>query len=176
MKTKVGEYKGKIIVEGGENPENELKPWEMLFPSSEKGNDNNAQIEVLDSPSAIRITNVPNSSDSFLSYQLIQVVIPNSPIYGEFEGTQTRVHVISEGNPVMWPEVEDYQGEIELVDMILGFRGNRNGFPFDPEHYRACKLRIVQSVNDLEVTSDTINWDGGVPSVKFIKYIVNPNN
>lgn len=31
MKTKVGEYKGKVIVEGGENPENDLKPWEMLF-------------------------------------------------------------------------------------------------------------------------------------------------
>lgn len=36
MKTKVGEYKGKVIVEGGENPENELKPWEMLFPDSQK--------------------------------------------------------------------------------------------------------------------------------------------
>ena len=34
MKTRVGEYKGKVIVEGGENPKNELKPYEMLYPRS----------------------------------------------------------------------------------------------------------------------------------------------
>lgn len=33
MKTRVGEYKGKVIVEGGENPKNELKPYEMLYPA-----------------------------------------------------------------------------------------------------------------------------------------------
>lgn len=30
MKTKVGEYKGKVIVEGGENPKNELRSHEIL--------------------------------------------------------------------------------------------------------------------------------------------------
>lgn len=71
---------------------------------------------------------------------------------------------------------EDYQGELELVDMILGFRDSRNGFPFSPETYRACKLRIVPTEDDLEITSDTTTWDGGVPSVKFIKYKINLNN
>lgn len=30
MKTRVGEYKGKVIVEGGENPKNELRSHEIL--------------------------------------------------------------------------------------------------------------------------------------------------
>lgn len=30
MKTRVGEYKGKVIVEGGENPKNELRSMKYL--------------------------------------------------------------------------------------------------------------------------------------------------
>lgn len=172
MKTKVGEYKGKVIVEGGEDPENELKPWEMLFPTK-YGNENNADLTIVKSTTGVRVTNVTNTEDSLMAYQLIQIVLPNSPFYGEVKGTQTRVHVIAD-DIFMGEDSIDYE-DVPTMDILVDFQ-NRNGFPFDPEYYRGCKLRIVASESDLEVNSDTINYDGCIPRVKFIKYTVKLNN
>lgn len=171
MKTKVGEYKGKVIVEGGDNPENELKPWEMLFPQTKKNEDgNNASVTIARSTTELRITNV---TDSDLDYQLVQVVIPNSPFYGEVEGTQTRVSILTEylignGNPT--------DGYLPMMDIVVGFYDGRNGFPFDPINYVGCKLRIVASEDELEVDSNTTIFNGGIPSVKFINYTIKLNN
>lgn len=172
MKTKVGEYKGKVIVEGGDNPENELKPWEMLFPQVKNEEENNASVTIVNSTTELRITNV---TDSILDYQLVQVVLPDSPFYGEVEGTQTRANILSEtifmgdGNPT------DYEN-VPMMDIVVGFYANRNGFPFDPVNYRRCKLRIVASEDELEVTSNTTTFDGGIPSVKFTNYTIKLNN
>lgn len=171
MKTKVGEYKGKIIVEGGENPQNELKPYEMLFPTlNNENNENNAHITVVSSTTGVRVTNV---TGSLIDYQLIQVVLPNSPFYGEVEGTQTRVNIVAD-SVFMGDDSVNYE-DAPFMDVFVYFI-NRNGFPFDPEHYRACRLRIVKSVEEIEMSSNTIIHDGCVPSVKFIKYTTKLDN
>lgn len=170
MKTKVGRYKDKIIVEGGENPENDLRPWEILFPKTKDSDENDTYVTVIRSTAELRVTNV---TDSILDYQLIQIVIPNSPFYGEVEGTQTRANILAEfligdGNPT--------NGNLPMMDIVVGFYNNRNGFPFDPVNYRRCKLRIVASEDELVTDSNTTVFDGGIASAKFIKYTVKLNS
>lgn len=172
MKTKVGEYKGKVIVEGGENPENDLKPWEMLFPKVKESDENNAYVTIIRSTTELRVTNV---TDSVLDYQLVQVVIPNSPFYGEVEGSQTRTNILAETIYTGEGDPTDYEN-IPTMDIVVGFYNNRNGFPFDPVNYRRCKLRIVASEDELEVDSNTKVFEGGISSVKFIKYTINLDN
>lgn len=170
MKTKVGEYKGKVIVEGGENPENDLKPWEMLFPKVKESDGNNTYVTIIESTTELRITNV---TDSILDYQLVQVVIPNSPFYGEVEGTQTRANILAE---FLIGDGDPTNGNLPMMDIVVGFYNNRNGFPFDPVNYRRCKLRIVASEDELETDSNTTVFTGGIPSVKFINYTIKLNN
>lgn len=77
MKHKVGEYKGKVIVEGG-NLDNELLPHEMTFPSEEKK----------ETGSVFKITPENTIAWGFVLisnyHHWLVLVIPNSPVYGLF--------------------------------------------------------------------------------------------
>lgn len=151
--------------------------WEPYMVSVEyiKPDGNEATITTITSNTGVRVKNITNPEDGPLAYQLIQVVIPDSPFYGEVSGTQTRVHAIADGIYVGEGNPDNYDN-IPLMDMLVLFLGNRNGFPFDPENYRGCKIRIVASEDDLEIDSDTMTYDGCIPSVKFTKYTIKNKN
>lgn len=147
--------------------------WEPYMVSVEyiKPDGNEATINIVNSNTGVRVKNVTNPEDSSMAYQLIQVVLPDSPFYGEVSGTQTRVHAIADGVFVGDGNPGDYDN-VPLMDILVCFLGSRNGFPFDPENYRVCKIRIVASEDDLEIDSDTITHGGCIPSVKFTKYTI----
>lgn len=151
--------------------------WEPYMVSVEyiKPDGNEATMTIIPSNTGVRVTNITDTEDGLMSYQLIQVVLPNSPFYGEINGaTQTRVHAIAEGIFIGNEHIE-YEN-IPLMDVLVAFYGDRNGFPFDPEHYRGCKIRIVASEDDLEIDSNTVVKDGCIPSVKFTKYTIKNEN
>lgn len=151
--------------------------WEPIMVSVDyiKPEGTEATINIVNSNTGVRVKNVTEPEDGLLAYQLIQVVVPDPPFYGEVSGTQTRVHAIADGVFVGDGIPGDYDN-VPLMDILVCFLGNRNGFPFDPENYRGCKIRIVASEDDLEIDSDTITYDGCIPSVKFTKYTIKQNN
>lgn len=115
-----------------------------FFPKVKESDENNAYVTIIKSTTELRVTNV---TDSVLDYQLVQIVIPNSPFYGEVEGTQTRVNILAEGILIGGIKLVDDEN-LPMIDIVVGFYDSRNGFPFDPVNYRGCKLRIVASEDE----------------------------
>lgn len=79
MKTRVGEYKGKVIVEGGENPKNELKPYEMLYPAPLPPLFRYCKYTEEEVKACMFYEAYTFASNSFVD---IHLVIPDSPITG----------------------------------------------------------------------------------------------
>lgn len=85
MKTKVGEYKGKVIVEGGENPKNELKPHEILKEKLAEDlffKYRGIRYGIDERSSVFYKKHYYNENNS-LVYGKVFFIIPNSPILGK---------------------------------------------------------------------------------------------
>lgn len=148
MKTKVGEYKGKVIVEGGENPQNELKPHEMLFPSS----DSEVQIFDIDLgevKNSFSITPITDSQNREID--VVVAVIPGSPIKGEVEDNPYSARV---SKSTLTFDKDGY---------LLVFCVATSGTVFDTT--KLCLMKIVETEAELDLpenkTDDTVVYQTG---------------
>lgn len=111
MKYKVGTYKDKIIVEGGENPENELMPHEMLYPAAKE------KVFKLTPDNVLGLYTSSTSIDLGTDGRTLVLLIPNSPVHGIIKDAFQEIYSMS----TTWKlciRSNDFMVEIEALGIL----------------------------------------------------------
>lgn len=155
MKTKVGEYKGKVIVEGGENPKNELRSHEIL--KGKLAEDLFFKYRGIrygmDERTSVFYKEHYLDENKSLVYGKVFFIIPNSPILGKI-GIANYFNTGS----------ADFSGYVQghLFDI------DSNGVL--PSAYSSSKtyLYIVNSRSDVDPEAEIVDSGFDVRIAKFI--------
>lgn len=155
MKTRVGEYKGKVIVEGGENPKNELRPHEILKENlSEDLFFKYRGIRYgIDERSSVFYKKHYLNENKSLVYGKVFFIIPNSPILGKI-GTAS---YFSTGSANFSGYVQGHLFDIDSNGSL-------------PSAYSSGKtyLYIVNSRSDVDPEAEIVDSGFDVRIAKFI--------
>lgn len=155
MKTRVGEYKGKVIVEGGENPKNELRSHEILKENLAEDlffKYRGIRYGQNERSSIFYIEHYLNENNS-LVYGKVFFVIPNSPILGRI-GSAENFNT----------------GSADFSGYTRGYLFNIDSNGVLPSKYSPSKtdLYIVNSRSDVDPGAKPVDSGFDVRIAKFI--------